>query len=203
MGTATLACSQWRLAAAGSSASLWSEGLSGMAFSGEEGSAWWWAYPQSKHPKRRKQKWHGLLRPSLRSHSATLLYHQVLATQSCPSLCNPIVSPGSSVRGILQARILEWVAIPFSRGSSQPRNWTLVSCIEGRFFTIWAIRWPIYHLTNLNLIGQNCHQHILVERRVWRTLALNDRMLKNVEVKLYKCHWHCTRMLWFFSVSLK
>ena len=40
----------------------------------------------------------------------------------------------------LQARILEWVAFPFSRGSSQPRNWTQVSCIAGRFFTSWAIR---------------------------------------------------------------
>ena len=43
--------------------------------------------------------------------------------------------PGSSVHGILQARILEWVAISFSRGSSRPRDQTLVSCIAGRFFT--------------------------------------------------------------------
>ena len=48
--------------------------------------------------------------------------------------------PGSSVHGILQARILEWVAIPFSRGFSWPRDWTQVSCIAGRFFTVWAIR---------------------------------------------------------------
>ena len=48
--------------------------------------------------------------------------------------------PGSSVHGIPQARILEWVAIPFSRGSSQPRDWTWVSLIAGRFFTIWATR---------------------------------------------------------------
>ena len=48
--------------------------------------------------------------------------------------------PGSSVRGILQARILEWVAIPFSWGSSQPRDQTQVSCIAGRFFTVWATR---------------------------------------------------------------
>ena len=46
--------------------------------------------------------------------------------------------PGFSVLGILQARILEWIAISFSRGSSQPRDWTLVSGIAGRFFTIWA-----------------------------------------------------------------
>ena len=44
--------------------------------------------------------------------------------------------PGSSVHGILQARILEWIAISFSRGSSSPRDWTQVSCIAGRFFTI-------------------------------------------------------------------
>ena len=46
--------------------------------------------------------------------------------------------PGSSVYGNLQARILECVAIPFSRGSSQPRDWSQVSHTAGRFFTIWA-----------------------------------------------------------------
>ena len=45
-----------------------------------------------------------------------------------------------TVQGVLQARILEWVAFPSSRGSSQPRNWTRVSCIAGRFFTKWAMR---------------------------------------------------------------
>ena len=48
--------------------------------------------------------------------------------------------PDSSVHGILQARILEWVAILFSSGSSLPRDWTQVSCIAGRFFTYWASR---------------------------------------------------------------
>ena len=47
---------------------------------------------------------------------------------------------GSSVRGILQARILEWIAISFPRGSSQPRDQTWVTCIAGRFFTVWATR---------------------------------------------------------------
>ena len=46
--------------------------------------------------------------------------------------------PGSSVHGILQAKILDWVAISFFRGSSQPRDQTLVSCIAGRFFATWA-----------------------------------------------------------------
>ena len=65
----------------------------------------------------------------------------VLAAQLCPTLCDPMdcSSPVSSVHGIHQA-ILEWVAIPFSRGSSQPRDGTWVSCIAGRFFTIWATR---------------------------------------------------------------
>ena len=49
--------------------------------------------------------------------------------------CSP---PGSSAHGILQARILKWVAIPFSRGSSKSRDQTCVSCIAGRFFTIWV-----------------------------------------------------------------
>ena len=66
----------------------------------------------------------------------------MLVIQLCPTFCNPMdcSSPGSSVHGILQARILEWVAIPFSRGSSQPRAQTQVSCIAGRCFTIWATR---------------------------------------------------------------
>ena len=46
--------------------------------------------------------------------------------------------PDSSVHGILQARILKWVAISFFRGSSRPRDWTQVSCVAGGFFTIWA-----------------------------------------------------------------
>ena len=63
---------------------------------------------------------------------------EVLVTQSCPTLCHPVdcSSPGSSVHGILQAGILEWVAMPFSRGTSLPRDQTWVSCISGRFFTI-------------------------------------------------------------------
>ena len=50
------------------------------------------------------------------------------------------MNAGSSVHGILQARIPEWVLISFSRRSSQPRVWTWISCIGGRFFTIWATR---------------------------------------------------------------
>ena len=55
--------------------------------------------------------------------------------QSCPTLCVDCSPSGFSVHGILQARKLEWVAMPSSRGYSQPRDWTWVSCIAGRFFT--------------------------------------------------------------------
>ena len=65
----------------------------------------------------------------------------MLVAQSCPTLCDPMdcSPPGSSVCGILQARILEWIAMPSSKGSSQPRDWTQVSHIAGGLFTIWAL----------------------------------------------------------------
>ena len=58
--------------------------------------------------------------------------------QSCLTLCDPVGyrSPGSSIHGISQARILEWVAISFSQGSSLPRDQTQVSLIAGRWFNI-------------------------------------------------------------------
>ena len=62
------------------------------------------------------------------------LVTKLYLTLLTPLDCSP---PGSSVHGILQVRILEWVAISFSRGSSRSRNQTQVSCIAGRFFTDW------------------------------------------------------------------
>ena len=66
----------------------------------------------------------------------------VLVVQSCLTLCNLMdcSPPGSSAMRILQARTLEWVPIPFFRGSSQPRGWTQVFHIASRFFIIWATR---------------------------------------------------------------
>ena len=89
--------------------------------------------------------------------------------------------PGSSVHGILQVRILEWVAIPFFRGSSGPRDWTWVSCIAGRFFIIWATReapmyWGPPIEGNLQKIRQYISQrfpdatwvyHILINSHPW------------------------------------
>ena len=75
----------------------------------------------------------------------------VKVAQSCLTLCNPM---DYTVHGVLQARILEWVAIPFSRGSSQSRDRTQLSCIAGGFFTSWATRevW----LSTKELILLNC-----------------------------------------------
>ena len=75
-------------------------------------------------------------------HVLYLYTHMCVCTklfQSCLTLCD-CSPPGRSVQGILQARILEWVAMPSSRGSSWPRDQTQVSCIASRFFTVWATR---------------------------------------------------------------
>ena len=73
--------------------------------------------------------------------------------QSCPALCDPMDCSlsDSSVHGILQARILEWVVMPTFNGSSQPRDRTQVSRIAGGFFTIWATREAQYWDTDAGL----------------------------------------------------
>ena len=73
------------------------------------------------------------------------LKNMLCYTQSCPTLCNPMdySTPGSSVRGIFQARILEWVTISSSRGSPWPRDQTRVSCIG---------RWVLYHCTTQEVL---------------------------------------------------
>ena len=82
---------------------------------------------------------------------------KVLLSQSCPHLCDPLDHSlaSSSVHGILQSRILKWVATPFCRQPSQPWDQTQVSYIAGRFFTDWATRedhLSTYSTLNLNFI---------------------------------------------------
>ena len=96
--------------------------------------------------------------------------------------------PGSPVHRILQARIMEWVAIPFSRGSSQPRDRTQVFCIADRFFTTWATREALLEraksktptTTNASekVEWRDCHtlrggvhDDTPLRRTVWRTLT--------------------------------
>ena len=94
--------------------------------------------PSSNHAKARS--WFSLrvLSKGI-AQSILCICECVLVAESWPTLWDPMdcSPPGSSVHGILQARILEWVAIPFSR-SSQPRDLSRVSRIAGRFFTLWA-----------------------------------------------------------------
>ena len=87
--------------------------------------------------------------------SATLTSLACVCAQSCLTLCNPVdcSPPGSSVHGISQARILEWVAISSSRGFSRPRTQTHVfclSCTAGRFFTIKPSGKPQLHFKYWN-----------------------------------------------------
>ena len=97
---------------------------------------------QLSHPYMTTGKTIALTRRTCVGKVMSLLFHMLsrLITQSCPTLCNPMdcSPPGSSVHGILQARVLEWGAMPSSRGSSQPRDRTevcYVSCVG---------RWVLY-----------------------------------------------------------
>ena len=86
---------------------------------------------------------------------------KVLGAQSCLTIWDPVdcSPPDSSVHRILQARTLEWVAIPFSKGSSRPRNQTQVSRIAGGFFAVWASREiTLYYIYSVQFssVTQSC-----------------------------------------------
>ena len=97
----------------------------------------------------------------------------VLVTQSHLRLCDPTDCnpPGSSVRGILQARKLEWVAIPISTRSSHPRDQTLVFCIAAGFFTIWTTR----EVCQLPLQGLTVLLHLLIFNTFWKEFRVESR----------------------------
>ena len=88
----------------------------------------------------------GLVSQPLQIPKSATAEWKVLVTQSCLTLHEPIDCslPGSSVYGILQARIPEWRAIPFSWGSSRPTDWTQVSCIVGGFFLLFFSDLSLY-----------------------------------------------------------
>ena len=94
----------------------------------------------------------------------------MFVAQSCLTLCDPMdCNPtGSSVHGILRARILKWVAIPFSRGSSQSRDQTRVSCLAGRFFTTWPPEKPI-GLINAPLEDSRELPYLFHHVRTWQS----------------------------------
>ena len=107
------------------------------------------------------------------THTHTYIYICACLVAQSMSDSDPMdcSSPsGTSVHGILQTKILEWVAIPFSRGSSWPRDWTGVPCVTGRFFTIWATREalgsPMYTHT---------HSHIYVDKHIFKYSVFIER----------------------------
>ena len=103
-----------------------------------------------------------------------------LVAQSCPALCYPMGCslPGSSVHGILQARILEWVTISLSRGSSRPRDRTQISCKAGRVFTAERLGKPF-------LLRYSCP----IFSPLQLSLTFEKQTLLFSHSQLYHAHW--------------
>ena len=112
-----------------------------------------------------------------------------LATKSCLTLCDPMdcSPPGSSVHGILQAGILEWVAIPLSRVSSRPRDRTHVSYLAGRFFTTKP---PGRHPTMLYLKVFFFFFHLCIFNSI-SILSVKSSFLKKIILIYYLFIWLC------------
>ena len=117
---------------------------------------------------------------------------------ACLTLCDPM---DYTVHGILQARILQWVAFPFSRGSSQPRDWTQVSYTAGRFFTSWATRETTIVETTfgwilLELVAENILTQILFFWRWINNIISHIYLLLFSKCRLlllshFSCVWLC------------
>ena len=105
-------------------------------------------------------------------------FSHCLVSNSCNAMDYSL--PGFSVHGISQKRILEWVVISFSRGSSQPRDWTLVSRIANRLFTIWATREAPKKAEHqrINAFELWCWRRLLTVP--WTTRRLNQSILREI-----------------------
>ena len=106
---------------------------------------------------------------------------KVKITQSCLTLCN---SMDCTVHGILQARILEWVAIPFSKGSSQPRDQTQVSRMTGRFFTSHQgsprmLEWAAYSFSSGSSQPRNWTRISCIAGRLFTSWTTTDEQKPN------------------------
>ena len=106
--------------------------------------------------------------------------------QSCPTLCDPIdcSQPSSSVHRIFQAIVLEWIAFSFSRGSSRPRDRTLVSCIVDRHFTIWATR----------------EVKAIIKTKMLAAFFFSSKVFSLVSARVFRISGHamsCNIMVWF------
>ena len=107
----------------------------------------------SKSSEAKQEVWNGFFFTVLRKNQTCwhldlrFLSTRSEVVQSCLTLCDPMDCSlsGSSIHGIFQARVLEWVVISFSKGSSWPWDWTQVSCTVGRCFTVWATREEVWN----------------------------------------------------------
>ena len=128
------------------------------------------------------------MRPKFRVQlKATWKWSEV--AQSCPTPSDPMGCslPGSSIHGIFQARVLEWVAISFSRGSSQPRDRTWVSCIAGRCFTLSAnICLNIFKVFIINLLNKYILCSHLVHNKIdAHNIDVHDNKIGKKIYKIY------------------
>ena len=114
---------------------------------------------------------------------------KVLVAQFHPTLCDPMdcSPPDSSVHRILQAQILEWVAIPFSRGSSQPRDQTQVSHVAGRLFTIWAI-------------SEAPEKKNEDKLKIWSVVAWSGPLKLLFIGRYYKCYYLSLLICWINNI---
>ena len=125
-----------------------------------------------------------------------------------------VAHPGFSVHGILQARTLEKVAIPFSRGSSPPRDQTGVSHIAGRFFTVWVTR-EAQSLRNHSFNGTECSIwfHICIKSKMWTMSQKTSLLTRSVLLEsllpvlakwLSVYHWiQGQRTFWIRSIFIQ
>ena len=111
--------------------------------------------------------------------------------QSCLTLCDPVdcSPPGFSDHGILQARILEWVATSFFRGSSWPRDWTQVSHIAGRCFSLWATRGAVLlYSRNQPTLWSNYHPL----KKTHTHTQKKPRKKGSMSIKNFTCDYNMT-----------
>ena len=130
---------------------------------------------------------------------------EVKVIQLCPALCNPM---DYTVHGIFQARLLEWVAVPFSRGSSQPRDQTQVSHIAGRFFTSWPPRkpkileWVAYPFSSGSSWPRNRTRVSCFAGKFFTNWAVREaRMHIYIHTCTYIRTYVCVRVLSFSGIS--
>ena len=140
-------------------------------------------------------------------NSHTYINKHSEVAQLCPTCCDPM---NYTVHGILQARILEWVAFPFSRGSSQPRDWTQVSCTACGFFTSWATRkahintyilYKCMEYINFRTVLQKEWREVVRENKGWPSVIRTELYFKRFS-KSEKSHRKMLRYIKYYLISI-